>query len=95
MYLRQLGEKHNDRTDSTTSTDWGAILFHWQVMALNFNFNFSESRPYISAYALYISCVSLRRYAGRSRDDYEITQKVVLSSLAEWESLQLRLAFEV
>ena len=48
--------------------------------------NFSES-PYISAYALYISCVSLRRYAGRSHDDYEITQKVALSSLTQSENL--------
>ena len=60
-------------------TEWGTVSF--QVI------DFSES-PYISAYALYISCVSLRRYAGRSpRDDFETTHQVVLSALAQSENL--------
>ena len=44
----------------------------------------------MSAYALYISCVSLRRYAGRSHcdsDDFETAHKVVLSALAQSENL--------
>ena len=58
-------------------TEWGTF----QVV------DFSES-PYISAYALYISCVSLRRNAGRSRrDDFETTHQVVLSALTQSENL--------
>ena len=60
-------------------TEWGSVSF--QVT------DFSES-PFISAYALYISCVSLRRYAGRSpRDDFETTHQVVFSALAQSENL--------
>jgi hypothetical protein len=60
-------------------TEWEAVSF--QVV------DFSES-PFISAYALYISCVSLRRYAGRShRDDFETAHQVVLSALAQSENL--------
>ena len=63
------------RLRDRTSSEWGVSL------------DFSES-PYISAYALYISCVSLRRYAGRSpRDDFETTHQVVLSALAQSEIL--------
>ena len=60
-------------------TEWETVSF--QVI------DFSES-PFISAYALYISCVSLRRYAGRShRDDFETAHQVVLSALAQSENL--------
>lgn len=60
-------------------TEWEAASF--QVV------DFSES-PFISAYALYISCVSLRRYAGRShREDFETAHQVVLSALAQSENL--------
>ena len=60
-------------------TEWGTVSF--QVI------DCSES-PYISAYALYISCVSLRRYAGRSpRDVFETTHQAILSALTQSEKL--------
>jgi hypothetical protein len=44
--------------------------------------------PYVFAYALYLSCISLRRNAGRSpRDVFEATHQVVLSALAQSEAL--------
>jgi len=73
IHLRQLGVRLRDRTE------WEAVSF--QVVDI------SES-PFISAYALYISCVSLRRYAGRShREDFETAHQVVLSALAQSENL--------
>ena len=73
MHLRQLGVRLRDRTE------WEAVSF--QVV------DFSES-PFISAYALYISCVSLRRCAGRShREDFETAHQVVLSALSQSENL--------
>ena len=60
-------------------TEWEVVSF--QVVDI------SES-PFISAYALYISCVSLRRYASRShREDFETANQVVLSALAQSENL--------
>ena len=60
-------------------TEWEAVSFQ--------EIDFSES-PFISAYALYISCVSLRRYAGRSHlEDFETAHQVVLSALTQSEDL--------
>ena len=61
-------------------TEWEAVS-SFQVV------DFSAS-PFICAYALYISCVSLRRYAGRShREHFETAHQVVLSALAQSENL--------
>jgi hypothetical protein len=75
IHLRQLGARLRDRAE------WETVSRSFQVIG------FSES-PFISAYALYISCVSLRRYAGRSHcDDFETAHQVVLSALAQSENL--------
>jgi len=72
-HLRPLGVRLRDRTE------WGTVSFQ--------GVEFAES-PYISAYALYISCVSLRRYAGRSpRNVFEAAHRAILSALTQSEKL--------
>ena len=73
IHLRQLGVRVRDRTE------WESVSF--QVVDIS-------KSPFTSAYALYISCVSLRRYASRShREDFETANQVVLSALAQSENL--------
>ncbi|KAF8809823.1 hypothetical protein BYT27DRAFT_7135629 [Phlegmacium glaucopus] len=72
-YLHQLGVRLRD------PSEWGTVSF--QVMDCLVS-------PYVFAYALYLSCISLRRHAGRSpRDVFEGTHQVVLSALAQSENL--------
>lgn len=72
-HLRQLGVRLRDRTE------WGTVSFQVADCA--------ES-PYISAYAFYISCVALRRYAACSpRDVFESTHQDLLSALAQSEKI--------
>lgn len=73
VYLHQLGVRLRD------PSEWGTVSF--QVMDCLVS-------PYVFAYALYLSCISLRRHAGRSpRAAFEGTHQVVLSALAQSEAL--------
>lgn len=73
VYLHQLAVRLRD------PSEWGTVSF--QVMDCLVS-------PYVFAYALYLSCTSLRRHAGRSpRDVFEGTHQVVLSALTQSEAL--------
>ncbi|KAF8153923.1 hypothetical protein B0H34DRAFT_719590 [Crassisporium funariophilum] len=72
-YLHRLGRRLRD------PSQWESVSFQ--------NIDCSVS-SYVFAYALYLSCISLRRNASRSpRDVFESTHMVILSALTQSEAL--------
>lgn len=73
VYLSHLG------TRLRSESEWGSVSF--QTIDCT-------ASPLVFAYALYLSCISLRRNASRSPPDvFQTTHKVILSALAQSESL--------
>lgn len=73
IYLSQLG------TRLRHPSEWGNVSFQ--------SIDCSTS-PFVFGYVLYLNCISLRRHAGRSpRDIFESTHKVILTALAQSETL--------
>jgi hypothetical protein len=72
-YLGHIGERLRD------PTDFAAVSFHTIDC---------RASSFVFGYALYLSCISLRRNASRSpRDVFESTHKVILSALTQSEAL--------
>jgi len=73
IYLSRLGMRLRH------PSDWGSVSFQ--------TIDCSAS-SFVFGYALYLSCISLRRNASRSpREVFESTHKVILSALAQSEAL--------
>ncbi|PPQ90950.1 hypothetical protein CVT25_008280 [Psilocybe cyanescens] len=73
IYLSHLG------TRLRSSSEWGSVSF--QTIDCT-------ASSLVFAYALYLSCISLRRNASRSPPDvFQTTHKVILSALAQSEAL--------
>ncbi|CAA7264047.1 unnamed protein product [Cyclocybe aegerita] len=73
LYLNRLGMRLRH------PSEWGSVSFQ--------TIDCSAS-SFVFAYALYLSCISLRRNASRSpRDVFESTHKVILSALTQSEAL--------
>ncbi|KDR78174.1 hypothetical protein GALMADRAFT_1304697 [Galerina marginata CBS 339.88] len=73
IYLSRLGMRLRH------PSDWGGI---------NFQTIDCKASSFVFGYALYLSCISLRRNASRSpREVFESTHKVILSALAQSEAL--------
>jgi hypothetical protein len=71
-YLAHVGERLRD------PTEWG---FSFRTIDC-------KASSFVFGYALYLSCISLRRNASRSpRDVFESTHKVILSALTQSEAL--------
>lgn len=73
VYLSRLGMRLRH------PSDWGSVSFQ--------TIDCSAS-SFVFAYALYLSCLSLRRNASRStRDTFESTHTVILTALTQSEAL--------
>lgn len=79
--LQQIfGYLHHHGVRLRDPSEWGTMSFQPPSQAM--------VSPYVSAYALYLSCISFRRNAARSpRDAFEGIHQAIFSALTQSENL--------